>query len=102
MVNNCPESRGRAMNMKGSISTRVLLWPNLYQLIFRILILVCLGLFWSISAAQAQRSEGRDDESKESGQKVKLSFVILGCNRIQEADWEKTKATNPSSANVPQ
>jgi hypothetical protein len=59
-------------------------------------------LFGTISPAWAQSTAGREDESSEAGKKVKLSFIILGCNRIQEADWERTKATNPSSANVPQ
>jgi hypothetical protein len=33
---------------------------------------------------------------------VKLSFVIMGCNRIQPKDWDKIKADDPSSANLPQ
>ncbi|MBV8076592.1 MAG: metallophosphoesterase [Planctomycetaceae bacterium] len=33
---------------------------------------------------------------------VTLTFVFLGCNRIQHSDWKATKAMNPSSANLPQ
>jgi hypothetical protein len=33
---------------------------------------------------------------------VKLSFVFMGCNRIQHKDWKKIKAEDPSSANLPQ
>ena len=33
---------------------------------------------------------------------IKLSFVFMGCNRIQHKDWKKTKADDPSSANLPQ
>ena len=33
---------------------------------------------------------------------VKLSFVFMGCNRIQHKDWKKIKADDPSSANLPQ
>ena len=33
---------------------------------------------------------------------VKLSFIFMGCNRIQHKDWKKIKADDPSSANLPQ
>jgi hypothetical protein len=81
---------------------RGLICRDVCRLMFCILILACLGLFGTVSPARTQNTASRADESKEAGKKIKLSFIILGCNRIQEADWEKTKATNPSSANVPQ
>jgi hypothetical protein len=33
---------------------------------------------------------------------VKLSFVFMGCNRIQHHDWKAIKDTDHSSANLPQ
>jgi hypothetical protein len=36
------------------------------------------------------------------GDEVKLSFVFMGCNRIQHSDWKKIKKDDPSSANLPQ
>jgi hypothetical protein len=33
---------------------------------------------------------------------IDLRFAFFGCNRIEKADWEATKAQNPSSANIPQ
>ncbi|MFI5457519.1 MAG: metallophosphoesterase [Isosphaerales bacterium] len=46
-----------------------------------------------------QAQSGPTDPAQDS---VKLSFVFLGCNRIQHKDWKKSKADNPSSANLPQ
>lgn len=39
---------------------------------------------------------------KPSQRRVVQTFAFFGCNRIDIKDWEETKATNPSSANVPQ
>ena len=36
------------------------------------------------------------------GDSIKLSFVFMGCNRIQYEDWDRIKAGDPSSANLPQ
>jgi hypothetical protein len=33
---------------------------------------------------------------------VKLSFVFMGCNRIQQKDWKEISGDDPSSANLPQ
>ena len=33
---------------------------------------------------------------------VELTFAFFGCNRIDITDWEKTKAENLSTANIPQ
>jgi hypothetical protein len=33
---------------------------------------------------------------------LKLSFVFMGCNRIQHSDWKTIKKDDPSSANLPQ
>jgi hypothetical protein len=33
---------------------------------------------------------------------IKLSFVFMGCNRIQHSDWKTVKKDDPSSANLPQ
>ena len=33
---------------------------------------------------------------------VKLSFIIMGCNRIQSKDWALLTVYDPSSANLPQ
>ncbi|HEX3150565.1 MAG TPA: metallophosphoesterase [Gemmataceae bacterium] len=37
-----------------------------------------------------------------SADDVKLSFVFLGCNRIQHKDWKIIQKDDPSSANLPQ
>ncbi len=41
-------------------------------------------------------------ETRAAVDSVVFSFVILGCNRIQAADWKKIKNDDPSSANLPQ
>ena len=33
---------------------------------------------------------------------VALTFAFFGCNRIDLKDWDATRSTNPSSANLPQ
>jgi hypothetical protein len=33
---------------------------------------------------------------------IKLSFLFMGCNRIQHSDWKTIKDADPSSANLPQ
>src|SRR5436190_22966607 len=33
---------------------------------------------------------------------LRLSFAFFGCNRIDKEDWDKSKASNPSSANLHQ
>jgi hypothetical protein len=48
-------------------------------------------VFAGAAPGQGDRS-GRD--------RVRLSFVFIGCNRIQKHDWDP--ADNPSSANLPQ
>ena len=57
-------------------------------------ILVALPLALPITGCGGNKADSTDP--------VKLSFVVMGCNRIQESDWEKTRAENPSSANLPQ
>jgi hypothetical protein len=57
-------------------------------------ILVALPLALPIAGCGGNKADSTDP--------VKLSFVVMGCNRIQESDWEKTRTENPSSANLPQ
>jgi hypothetical protein len=68
----------------------------------RLVALACIGLFVSADAVSAQYATRSGDSAGAAGRRVALSFIVLGCNRIQESDWAKTRSRNPSSANVPQ
>jgi len=45
---------------------------------------------------------GRSAASNAVYDPIKLSFLFMGCNRIQHADWKANKHDDPSSANLPQ
>jgi hypothetical protein len=82
---------------------RSLFCQETYRLICGVIIFACLGLAGTVASVDARRTSSRIDNSdNDVERRVKLTFIIIGCNRIQEADWERTRATNPSSANVPQ
>ncbi|MGO9469180.1 MAG: metallophosphoesterase [Isosphaeraceae bacterium] len=59
------------------------------------LVLLCALGCPSFGAAQAGAADAAQDP-------VKLSFVFMGCNRIQHSDWKTIKHDDPSSANLPQ
>ena len=46
--------------------------------------------------------QARAEPAARAADPVKLTFVFMGCNRIQHKDWKKIKADDPSSANLPQ
>jgi Calcineurin-like phosphoesterase len=55
----------------------------------------CRALFLVLGIGLTMASAARADD-------VQLSFVFLGCNRIQHSDWKTIKKDDPSSANLPQ
>ena len=61
----------------------------------------CLGQTRAFSSAQSADTRSLSIP-RVAGDPVKLSFLFMGCNRIQHSDWEKIKEDDPSSANLPQ
>ena len=61
----------------------------------------CLGQTRASSSTQSADT-GSLSGSCVAGDPVKLSFLFMGCNRIQHSDWKKIKEDDPSSANLPQ
>ena len=59
------------------------------------LVLLCIAGIPSFGQAPANPMDPARDS-------VKLSFVFMGCNRIQHKDWKKIKTDDPSSANLAQ
>lgn len=76
---------------------------SLFPLMF---CLLALGLsVLPAGAASRRESKNSPKQSPKQSQtqnKVIQTFAFFGCNRIDPKDYEATKATNPSSANVPQ
>jgi calcineurin-like phosphoesterase family protein len=62
---------------------------------------LCLGQTRVSSSAQPTDT-GSLSIPRVAGDPVKLSFLFMGCNRIQHSDWKKIKEDDPSSANLPQ
>src|SRR5439155_22232947 len=58
------------------------------------------GLFVFGGAAPGQNGALPGQADRPGRDRVRLSFVFVGCNRIQKHDWDKGE--NPSSANLPQ
>src|SRR5208337_1409935 len=61
----------------------------------------CLGQTQASPSAQTADT-GSLSMPRVAGDAVKLSFLFMGCNRVQHSDWKKIKEDDPSSANLPQ
>jgi Calcineurin-like phosphoesterase len=73
-------------------------------------VILAIGLAWGVSC-QGQgvaipgpqpAAPGKAGGPGAEQDSVKLSFLFLGCNRIQHSDWKAIKEADPSSANLPQ
>ena len=71
---------------------------TIFCLICSVLTLAWFGLPSGSKFVQAQSAS--QSKKERPGPRVEFSFIVLGCNRLQHSDWDKS--TNPSSANVPQ
>lgn len=69
-----------------------------------------LGMAWCVpgrgqaplASAPSKGAPGAIEGRAAGQDPVKLSFLFMGCNRIQHSDWKKIKDDDPSSANLPQ
>src|SRR5271166_5719749 len=64
---------------------------------FAVLPLVLFSVWGGPSLGQTQTTPSAQPADTGS-LTVKLSFVFMGCNRIQHSDWKKIREHDPSSA----